>query len=77
MESAIPLHPYAELHGGLITGSSDPSKIGRVWYFIDYVDGEGRCFGMWDGSSYEAACDELAEWRRDGVRTVDLLRKAH
>ncbi|CAA0095112.1 Uncharacterised protein [Starkeya nomas] len=76
MDNVVPLHPYAELRGGVITESSDPSRSGKAWYFVDYVDEGGRCFGVWDGPSYDAACEALSEWGSDGVRTIDLLRKA-
>lgn len=68
--------PFAVLNGGVITGDSDPSKVGEVWYFVEYVDEEGGRLGVWDGPSYAAASRALAEWRRDGVRAVDLLGEA-
>ncbi|QFR34706.1 hypothetical protein [Ancylobacter sp. TS-1] len=65
--------PRAELNGGVISRGPD---TGKQWYFIDYVDEEGGRLGVWDGPSYDMACEALAEWRQDGVRTVDLLREA-
>lgn len=68
--------PYVELDGGVVTGGSDPARIGKVRYYIDLIDEDGARLGVWDGSSYDDACDVLAEYRQDGMRTVDLLRSA-
>ena len=68
--------PRVELDGGVITGDPDASKVGKCWYFLDYVDEEGGRLGVWHGPSYDAACAALAQWRQDGVPTVVLLREA-
>jgi len=65
--------PRAELNGGIISRGPD---AGKQWYFVDYIDEEGGRLGVWDGHSYDAACEALAEWHQDGVQTVDLLREA-
>lgn len=66
-----PIILYAELVGGVVTGGDDPAKIGRRWFFINVVDGDGGRCVVWDGNSYADAQAALAEWRRDGVIAVD------
>ncbi len=43
-------------------------------YFIDYVDEEGCAIGVWDGTSYAAACAAAHGWQqRDGVLIDDRV----
>lgn len=68
--------PFAVLNGGVITKDSDPSNVGKFWFFVEYVDEEGDHLGVWDGPSYDEGRAALAAWRQDGVRTIDLLQGA-
>lgn len=64
---------HVELHGGVI--SAGP-HAGEPIFFVDFIDEEGGRLGIWDGQSYAAACEVVAEWRRDGYPVVYLLGEA-
>ncbi|MDF2809895.1 MAG: hypothetical protein K0S56_926 [Microvirga sp.] len=75
MSAIIPCHnlPRAELHGGILTAGP---HAGEPIYLVDLIDEEGGRFGIWDGLSYEKACEVLADCRQEGMHTIDLLREA-
>jgi hypothetical protein len=63
----------AELDGGVI--SAGP-RSGQPIYLVDMIDAVGGRLGIWDGGSYQAAREVLAECERDGLVAVDLLGEA-
>lgn len=65
--------PYVELNGGIL---SRGPNAGQPIYILDYIDEDGCRLGIWDGGSYDEACQAANEWRQDGVHVVDLLREA-
>ena len=63
----------AELDGGVVTKSARPELVGRPRYFVNMIDHEGGSLGIWDGASYDAGLEILAECGRDGLAMVDLI----
>jgi len=42
-------------------------------YFLDYVDDDGAAAGVWEGSSYAAACAAAHEWQAEGIHVEDQV----
>lgn len=83
----FPTPARIELSGGVVKSSSIigatgvrqlPDEIGRFMYFIEYIEPDGGCFGLWSGLDYAEALAEAKAAAIDfGCRLDDHIAGGH
>ena len=56
---------YVAIDGGTVVESTNPQFLGSYRYFVDFIDQDGGCIGVWDGTDHEDAVLAADEWAAD------------